>query len=321
MKIKKTNRNLIHSLIGLVILAGAIYLLLNHRNILTITLYIRFPKLLAFVLVAICTSFTTVTFQTMTQNNLLTPNIIGIDSLYVLFQTLLFFIFNQQAVLHTSPINNFMINVMLTTVLSLFAYQFFSRKFPGRIFVLLMFGLVFNTFADSFTTFLQIIMDPNEYSQVLSRTLTSFNHVNTSLLGITFLITTPCILYLFSKNKELDVIHLGRDHAINLGIAVKREFFFYFLVLTIMTSAVTALVGPTSFLGFLGANITYRLFSTYEHRYLFMGSSLVTLVFILAGQTIVEHVFQTQTTLSVVINFIGGMYFIFLLLKERSEME
>ena len=72
--------------------------------------------------------------------------------------------------------------------------------------------------------------------------------------------------------------------------------------------------------GFLGANITYRLFLTFEHRYLFMGSSLVTLVFILAGQTIVEHVFQTQTTLSVVINFIGGLYFIFLLLKERSEM-
>ncbi|HHX66903.1 MAG TPA: iron chelate uptake ABC transporter family permease subunit [Gallicola sp.] len=72
------------------------------------------------------------------------------------------------------------------------------------------------------------------------------------------------------------------------------------------------------FLGFLGANVSYRLFSTYKHRVLFVGSSLITFLFIVSGQTIVEHIFQTQTTLGVVIDFIGGLYFVFLLMKERA---
>lgn len=319
MKIKKTSFSLILGLFGLAVLASLLYLLINHRNQLSFTLYIRFPKLLAFILVAVCTSFTTITFQTMTQNNLLTPNIIGIDALYVLFQTLTFFLFSQQAIIHTSSYVNFTVSTLLTVLVSMSLFYFFFRKFPGRIFVLLMFGLVFNTFAESVTTFLQIIMDPNEHSLVLSRTLTSFNQVNTNLLGITILITVPCVLYLFSKKNVLDVIQLGRDYATNLGIQVENEFFFYFLILTVITAASTSLVGPTSFLGFLGANITYRLLSTYQHRYLFIGSSLITLIIILVGQTIVEHIFRTQTTLSTVINFLGGLYFIYLLLRESRD--
>ena len=87
---------------------------------------------------------------------------------------------------------------------------------------------------------------------------------------------------------------------------------------SILTATTTSLVGPVSFLGFLGANISYRLFYTYKHRILFVGSSLVTFLILISGQTIVEHVFLTQTTLGVVIDFIGGLYFILLLMKERD---
>ena len=60
-------------------------------------LLLRGKKLLAFVIVGILTSFSTITFQTLTQNHFLTPSILGFDSLYVLIQTVLFFIWGSSS--------------------------------------------------------------------------------------------------------------------------------------------------------------------------------------------------------------------------------
>ena len=317
MKIKNRNRFFLVSLVLLTLIASILYLTINHRNHLNFTLTIRIPKLLAFILVAICTSFSTVTFQTITNNQLLTPSIIGIDSLFVLFQTVLVFITSLQVNIGLSSLSNFILSTLLTALASVSFLLTFFRVFPGRIFLLLLFGLVFNTFTESIQTFLQVVMDPNDFTAVLSQTLTSFSQVNTSLLSMAALVTIPFVFYLYSKRNDLDVIHLGTDYATSLGLQVNKQFLIYFISVSIITATATSLVGPTSFIGFLGANIAYRLFSTYRHQVLFLGSTLIALLFILGGQIIVEYLFQTQTTLSVVINFIGGIYFIFLLLTER----
>ena len=94
--------------------------------------------------------------------------------------------------------------------------------FPGRIFLLLLFGLVFNTFTESIQTFLQVVMDPNDFTAVLSQTLTSFSQVNTSLLSMAALVTIPFVFYLYSKRNDLDVIHLGTDYATSLGLQVNK---------------------------------------------------------------------------------------------------
>ena len=118
MKYKNRNQFLIISLWLLTLIASIVYLTVNHRNQLDFTLYIRIPKLLAFVLVAVCTSFSTVTFQTITNNQLLTPSIIGIDSLFVLFQTVLVFLTSLQAGSSLRPLSNFVLGTVLTTLAS-----------------------------------------------------------------------------------------------------------------------------------------------------------------------------------------------------------
>lgn len=118
MKYKYRNQFLIISLWLLTLIASIVYLTVNHRNQLDFTLYIRIPKLLAFVLVAVCTSFSTVTFQTITNNQLLTPSIIGIDSLFVLFQTVLVFLTSLQAGSSLGPLSNFVLGTVLTTLAS-----------------------------------------------------------------------------------------------------------------------------------------------------------------------------------------------------------
>jgi iron complex transport system permease protein len=318
MKIKNNNYFKLSVLLILGICSTLAYLFINTRGNVNFALYIRTPKVIAFFWVAVCISFATIPFQTMTENHLLTPSIIGIDSLYIFFQTVTVFFFSHQSILNSNQVINFIVSTILVVTASIGLFYLFFKKYPGRILLMLLFGIVLGTLANSLNQFLQVIMDPNEFTITLSRTITSFNQVNTHLIWLTVILSFPCIVYLLLQNKVLDVVHLGRDYAKSLGIHVDRQYFKFFIVISVLTASATSLVGPISFLGFLGANVAYRLFTTYKHIILFIGSTLITFLFIIVGQTIVEHVFQTQTTLGVIIDFIGGLYFIFLLIKERS---
>ncbi|MDS8740903.1 ABC transporter permease, partial [Streptococcus pneumoniae] len=58
---------------------------------------------------------------------------------------------------------------------------------------------------------------------------------------------------------------------------------------------------------------------SYKHSVVIAGASIISIVALVGGQWVVEHVFTFNTTLSVIINFIGGVYFIYLLLKESRS--
>lgn len=198
-------------------------------------------------------------------------------------------------------------------------FWLFFKKYPGKIYLMLMTGLILGTFFSSFTNFLQVLIDPNDFESLFARTIASFNRVDVTLVTISLVITIPILFYLFKQSATLDILHLGRAYALSLGIQVDQYFLKLFILVSVLTAVSTALVGPVSFLGFIGANISYRLFKTYRHSILFLGGSLISVFFILSGQMLVEHVFKLQTTLGVIIQFAGGIYFLIILLKERTN--
>lgn len=295
-----------------------LYLTVNTRGQLNFALNLRSQRIIPFFLVAFASAISTITFQTMTQNVILTPSIIGLDALYSLLQTLIFFFFGMNHILASNQHLNFLVSLLLMIGGSLGMFWIFFKKYPGKIYLLLMTGLILGTFFNSFSQFLQVIINPNEYDSLFSRTIASFNRVDVSLVNISLLIAIPAMAYLFRQSRTLDVLHLGREYALNLGVDIDAFYLKLFILISILTAVTTALVGPVSFLGFIGANIAYKVFSTYRHTILFIGGSLVSILFILIGQLLVEHVFKLQTTLGVVIQFAGGVYFLVILFKERN---
>jgi iron complex transport system permease protein len=119
--------------------------------------------------------------------------------------------------------------------------------------------------------------------------------------------------------KYLDVLSLGREPAINLGIAYDEVVKRLLLGIAVLVSISTALTGPLMFLGLLVANITHEFVRSYQHKYLLVGSVLISIIALVGGQFVVERVFTFSTTLSVIINFVGGVYFLYLLLKENRS--
>ncbi|MBO0421727.1 iron ABC transporter permease [Enterococcus plantarum] len=282
-------------------------------------LELRGKKLLAFVFVGIAATFSTISFQTMTQNHFLTPNILGLDSLYVFIQTLLFFFLGGQQLLGNETIATFLLNVLLMVSASIMLSRFLLNKGGNDLFLLLMIGIILGTFFNSISTFLQVVMDPNEYDLLQGKLFASFGNVNSQHLLIAGILITFLVGFLWLKSHALDVLHLGNEQATSLGINVPR---FQFILLTVISGLIglsTALVGPVTFLGFIVANMSYQLMGTYRHRELFLGGSLLSILLLVFGQFLVEQVFQLNTTLSIVIEFGGGVYFVGKIISERKQ--
>src|SRR5699024_3549211 len=197
----------------LLILLTVLYLFYNTRENLAFALNLRVARIPTFLLVGMSTSIATIVFQTITKNNILSPSIIGLDSLYGLFQTVIIFLFGSSHVLVINAQINFLVSTLLMSIGSLSLFYIFFKVYPGRIYLLLMTGLIFGTLMSNLTTFMQALIDPNEFESILSRTLVSFNTIDTSLVWITFLISVPIIIYLIFHSNTLDVLHLGDIYA------------------------------------------------------------------------------------------------------------
>ncbi|KEJ00458.1 iron ABC transporter permease [Clostridium botulinum A2B7 92] len=278
----------------------------------------RLLKVLAISLTAGAIAFSSMIFQTIANNRILTPSVLGLDSLYMFIQTFVVFILgaNNRAVMNSNF--NFLISISLMVVFSMILYRFLFKREDKNIFFLLSTGLIFGTLFQSLAAFMQTIIDPNAFLVIQDKMFASFNKVNTDVLLISIIGILLILAYVYDYVKVLDVMLLGREQAINLGVSYDKVAKKMLIVVSILVSISTALVGPITFLGLLSVNLTYEFINTYKHKYLIVGSVFISIIALVGGQFLVERFLNFGTTLSVIINFIGGSYFMYLLLKESK---
>ncbi|WP_346867819.1 MULTISPECIES: iron chelate uptake ABC transporter family permease subunit [unclassified Clostridium] len=277
----------------------------------------RIPKVIAIVITGGSIAFSSMIFQTVTNNRILTPSILGLDSLYMFVQTISVFLFGASSIFMINRNVNFMVSVTIMLVGTLVLYKIlFKKDGNSNIFFLLLVGTVLGTLFKSMTSFMQVIIDPNEFETLQSKIFASFANVNTDILLISVIALLIIFVLFYDDVKKLDVMLLGRDQAINLGIDFDRFSKKILIVVAVLVSISTALVGQITFLGLLVVNLSYQFLNTYKHSYQITGSILISIIALIAGQFIVERILNFGSTVSIIINFIGGIYFIYLLMKE-----
>ncbi|MBC2205596.1 iron chelate uptake ABC transporter family permease subunit [Listeria booriae] len=303
-------------LAGIVVILMASYLFLFMGGNPAFALTLRSTKLVAIVFTGVAIAVSTVVFQTITQNKILTPSIMGLDSLYMLLQTSLVFIFGSQALMRLGSGRwNFFLSVLLMMGFAFVLYWLMFKRNGRNIYFLLLVGIVCGTLFSSFASFMEMLIDPNEFQIVQDKMFASFNNVNTSILVVAIVIFIAAIGYLWPFVKYLDVLALGKDQAVNLGIPYNKMVKRLLMVIVVLVSVATALVGPITFLGLIVANVAYQFLRTHRHAELLIGASLISLVALVGGQLLVERIFHFNTPISVIINLCGGVYFLYLLLR------
>lgn len=278
----------------------------------------RIPKILAITLTGGAIAYASLIFQTVTENRILTPSVLGLDSVFVFIQTIAIFFIGSEAIAKVDVRISFLFSVGIMVLFSVGILGGILRKVGGNIYLLLLVGIITGTLFRSASSFLQVIIDPNEFLTLQGRLFASFNNINTDVLLISAVLLIGAMVMGIMKAKELDVLSLGKDHAVNLGINHKKLVNSMLVLVAVLISVSTALVGPITFLGILVTNLSRELLKTFKHTYLLIGAMLISSTALVYGQLLVERIFVFSTPISVIINFIGGLYFIYLLLRENQ---
>ena len=315
------NRKKLLGLFILVLIASALYMLVEvnfaNEKLFNYAMKIRTPKLLVMLIAAFAIGGASIVFQSIINNTIVTPCLLGMNSLYSLIHTSVVFFVGSGSILAVNANLSFIVDLLLMGVIATIIYSYLFKKTNHNVLYVLLIGTVLTSFFTSIQTTLTRVMDPNEYDTLLSSLVASFNNINSEIIMFSLILLAALIFLLRKDLALLDVITLGKHQAINLGVDYDRCIRRLLLGVTLCIAIATAMVGPISFLGLIIANLSRQLLKTYRHSQLILGSTFFGMIVLVGGQMIVEHIFTYSVPISVFITVSGGLYFLYLLLKSR----
>lgn len=279
----------------------------------------RGRRVAAMVVVGVAIATSTVVFQTMTANRILTPSIMGFDALYVAVQTTLVFAVGSIALVTWGVVADFTLSLAVMVACSLLLYGLLFGSGRRSLHLVLLVGVVLGTLLRSVTALLNRLMAPSEFQVLQSRLFASFTAVDERLLLLSAGVVVACVAALWRLRRQLDVLALGRDSAIALGVDHRRLTLGLLVLVVVLVATSTALVGPITFFGLLVANLAYSLSGSHRHAVTLPTAALLAVVTLVGGQVVLEHLLDQATVLSVVIEFIGGIVFIALLVAGARK--
>ena len=319
----KNIRNLM-LLTFIVIGVCAAYLLINSHpenpKLFQFILSLRVPTLVVMMIAAFAIGSASIIFQSIINNRIVTPCLLGMNSMYTLVHTAVVFVAGSGSVLAANSNLSFSVDLIVMSVAATFVYSYMFKKTGYNVLYVLLIGTVLSSFFGSIQSTMIRVMNPNEYDTLLTTLVADFNNVNAEVIAFSLILLSVLTIFLWKDLMLLDVITLGKDQAINLGVDYDRTVRRLLLGVVFCIAVATAMVGPISFLGLIIANLARQLLKTHKHSHLIVGSALMGMLAIIAGQLISQHVFSYAVPISTFITIGGGIYFLYLLLFKKGAI-
>ena len=305
------------ALIAIIIVAAFLFIGVKFHNhkLLRYAMKLRIPKVIAMIITAFAIGAATIIFQSVINNTIVTPCLLGMNALYTLIHTSVVFVLGSGSILFTNDNLSFLVDLVLMGIIATVVYSWLFKMTGHNVLYVLLVGTVLTSFFSSIQSTLTRVMDPNEYDTLLTSLVASFSNINSEIIIFSVIILALIGVIFRKEFALLDVITLGKEQAINLGVDYDRCIRRLLLAVTLCIAVATAMVGPISFLGLIIANISRQLLKTYRHTQLIAGAALMGVIALIGGQFIVERVFVYSIPISVFITVAGGIYFLYLILK------
>lgn len=301
----------------LLIIASILFMTYGVKGSWDFVLQLRGKKLLMLLTVAYAVGVSTLLFQTLTHNPILTPGLLGYDSLYLLLQTITLFVFGAVGFTSMSVLSKFVIEAPIMMVASLLLFRTLTRNSNGDLARLILTGMIFGVMFRSFNSLLQRLIDPTLFTVAQTSYFAQFTSVNVTMLIIGMSIMLFSTVWIWRMRYQLDVLMLGRNASIALGINYVRLSHSILLWIALLVSVSTALVGPVSFFGLLICALVNTCAPDMKHQLRLPAAFLVAALVLVSGQLIFEQLLGMQGVLSAVIEFCGGIVFLWLVLKRK----
>ena len=281
-------------------------------------LSLRIPTLVVMMIAAFSIGSASLIFQSIINNRIVTPCLLGMNAMYTLVHTAVVFMVGSGSIFATNSNLSFAVDLIVMSVVATFIYSFMFEKTGNNVLYVLLIGTVLSSFFGSIQSTMIRVMDPNEYDALLTTLVADFNNVNVEVVYFSLILLIAFTIFLWKDLMLLDVITLGKEQAINLGVDYDRTVRRLLLGVVLCIAVATAMVGPISFLGLIIANLARQLLKTHKHNHLILGSALMGMLAIIAGQFVSQHIFSYSVPISTFITIGGGVYFLYLLLFKKG---
>lgn len=276
----------------------------------------RMNSVIAMAVVAVCQAVATVAFQTVTNNRIITPSIMGFESLYVAIHTSTVYFLGAAGLNNARTLEMFVVQLVLMVGLSLILYTWLLAGDNPNMHAMLLVGIVLGGGLGSVSTFMQRLLTPSEFDLLTARLFGSVNNADPAYYPLAVPLVLVAVGLMYVNSRRLNVLGLGRDVAVNLGVSHKKHAVYTLVLVSVLMAVSTALVGPMTFLGFLVATLAYQFADTYDHRYVFPMAALLGYCILAGAYFIMNHIFYAQGVVSIIIELVGGLTFLIVVLRK-----
>ena len=277
---------------------------------------LRATSVTVILVVAWCQALATVAFQTITNNRIITPSIMGFESLYRLIQTSIMFFFGTTGLTSMNSTGQYLMQVGLMVALAALLYGRLLQSERTNIHQTLLLGIVIGTGLGGLSTYMQNLLNPSAFDILSARLIGNISNADVSQLTVAIPLAVVAGGLLLTMSRTLDVLGLGRDAAIGLGVDHRRNSLVILMLTAVLMAVSTSLVGPMSFLGFLVAMTAYQLSDTHEHRFVLPMAWLVGVVILGGAYFTLRHIFYATGSVGIIIEAVGGVFFLIHLLRK-----
>lgn len=278
----------------------------------------RLVAIVAMIIAAICHSMSTVAFQSITSNRIITPSLLGFESLYSTIHTSTLFFFGASALVSFTGTGSFLFQVILMVLMSLILYGWLLSGKYGNLQLMLLVGIIIGTGLNSVSTFMRRLLAPSEFDLLQARLFGSVNNADSEYFPIVIPMVIITAVLLFMNAKKLNVLSLGKDVATSFGVKYQSSIVYTLILVAVLMSISTSLIGPLTFYGFLIATLSYQAAPTYDHRYIFPMALAIGFCILTSAYFLMYHVFNSQAVVSIMIELFGGIIFLIVILRKRS---
>jgi len=278
----------------------------------------RMVALVSMIIAAICQSLSTVAFQSITNNRVITPSLLGFEALYSTIHTSTIFFFGASTFISFTGIESFIFQVLIMILMCLILYGWLLSGKYGNLQLMLLIGVIIGTGLKSLSSFMRRLLAPSEFDILQARLFGSVNNADSEYFPIAIPIVIIVALILYAYSKKLNVLSLGKDASTSLGVKHQFSVIYTLVLVSVLMSISTALVGPLTFYGFLVATLSYQAAPTYDHRYIFPMALAIGFLILTGAYFFMYHVFNAQGVVSVIIEMFGGITFLTVILRKGT---
>lgn len=274
---------------------------------------VRLPRIIASILAGIGLSVSGLIIQSITDNSLASPNIIGVNSGAGLFVILLLFLLPNMYYL--TPFASF-IGAFLTTLIIIIISQKINNNKSTIILAGIAITALFNGVISLITLLDNDVLSTYKYFSIGGLNGVTFDLLYIPLLLIVLSIT---IFYIFAS--KIEILSLGDELAKSLGINIKFIKFIALICASCLASSVVSFAGLLGFVGLVVPHISRKIINGNLKQNL-IGSILLGAIVMLIADTIGRCLFlPTELPVGIVMSFIGGPFFLYLLLRRKTYVE